>query len=341
MSQRDLTIVDGLQISNWSREVFLELRSGNVSAVNATCAVWENAAETMRAIARWLELINQNRDLVFLAESGHDIEVAKSQGRIAIFLGFQNTSPFEDDYRLVEVFHRLGVRVAQLTYNNQNLIGGGCFEPVDSGLSRYGRVIVEQMNRVGMLIDLSHVGYRTCRDTIEASATAVAITHSNPLWFYDTPRNKPDEIIQALADRGGVLGCCMYPTVSGGQSVTVGDFCAMIARLVGQFGPLSIGIGSDCTRGWNQDFVGWLRNGRWLPTAPEDAPAWPAWPSWFESPADFPRLADGLETAGLDDPTIAAVLGENWQRLFSTIMSPQNIPPENWSPKKENVDVSA
>src|SRR5699024_5477895 len=151
-------IVDGLQISNWSRSVLEEMHAGGVIAVNATCAVWETAAETLRAVAQWTELVNQNSDLIFLAESPTDIQRARTQNRIAIFLGFQNTSPFEDDYRLVETFHRLGVRIAQLTYNNQNLIGGGCFEPHDSGLTRYGRIIVSEMNRVGMLIDLSHVG---------------------------------------------------------------------------------------------------------------------------------------------------------------------------------------
>lgn len=314
------TVVDGLQISNWSRPVLQELRNGGISAVNATCAVWENAAETMRSIAEWLELANRNPDLLFLATSGADIEVAKEQNKVAVFLGFQNTSPFEDDYRYVELFHRLGVRIAQLTYNNQNLLGGGCFESEDSGLTRYGRVVVAEMNRVGMLIDLSHVGYRTSRDAIEASTVPVAVTHSNPLWFFDTPRNKPDDVIQPLVDRGGVIGCCLYPTVSGGEHVTVESFAAMVSRMVDQYGQSHIGLGSDCTRGWDHEFVGWLRNGRWQPTAPEQAPTWPAWPNWFTGPEDFPRLTDGLVAAGLTDDTIAAVLGGNFSRLFSEVM---------------------
>ncbi|MCX2749161.1 membrane dipeptidase [Arthrobacter sp. MI7-26] len=315
-----LTVVDGLQISNWDRSVLEELRTGGVSAVNATCAVWENAADTLRSVGQWLELANRNKDLVFLAESGEDIDKAKRQNRIAVFLGFQNTSPFEDDYRNVELFHRLGVRIAQLTYNNQNLLGGGCFESNDAGLTRYGRVVVEEMNRVGMLIDLSHVGYRTSREAIEASSVPVSITHSNPLWFYDTPRNKPHEVIQPLVERGGVIGCCLYPTVSGGEQVTLESFCSMVSRMVDLYGPASIGIGSDCTRGWNQEFVGWLRNGRWQPLHPEDAPTWPVWPNWFSGPLDFPRLTEGLSSAGLTDDTIGAVMGGNWSRLFTEVM---------------------
>jgi len=314
-------IVDGLQISNWSRSVLEEMHAGGVIAVNATCAVWETAAETLRAVAQWTELVNQNSDLIFLAESPTDIQRARTQNRIAIFLGFQNTSPFEDDYRLVETFHRLGVRIAQLTYNNQNLIGGGCFEPHDSGLTRYGRIIVSEMNRVGMLIDLSHVGEKTSLDAIEASTRPVAITHSNPLWFYDTPRNKSHKVVKALIDKGGVLGACLYPTVSGGSSVTLERFTGMIASLVDQYGPDHIAVGSDCTRGWDDDFVGWLRNGRWNPTLPEDAPQWPAWPHWFQSPTDFPQLAEGLANAGLDDATIEGVLAKNWERLFAEVMT--------------------
>lgn len=318
----DSVVVDGLQISNWTRQVLEELLAGGVTAVNATCAVWENAAETMRSIAAWVDLANRHPDLVFIAERGADIARAKEQARVAVFLGFQNTSPFEDDYRYVELFHRLGVRIAQLTYNNQNLVGGGCFEAQDAGLSRYGRIVVQEMNRVGMLIDLSHVGYRTTRDAIEESAAPVAITHSNPLWFHDTPRNKPEDLISSLVERGGVIGCCLYPTVSGGPAATLDRFCAMVAEMVERFGPDHIGIGSDCTRGWDRDFLGWLRNGRWNPTDPEQPPAWPQWPAWFAGPLDFPRLTDGLLEAGLDETTVAAVLGGNWSRLFTQIMDP-------------------
>lgn len=323
-----LTVVDGLQISNWDRTVLEELRAGGVTAVNATCAVWENAADTFRSIGQWLELANRNRDLIFLATQGSDIDTAKQHNKIAVFLGFQNTSPFEDDYRNVELFHRLGVRIAQLTYNNQNLLGGGCLEAEDSGLTRYGRVIVEEMNRVGMLIDLSHVGYRTSREAIAASSDPVAITHSNPLWFFDTPRNKPHDVIQPLVDRGGVLGCCLYPTVSGGEHITRESFCTMVAGMVDLYGPHAVGIGSDCTRGWDQHFVGWLRNGRWQPTDPAQAPTWPTWPKWFTGPNDFPRLTDGLSASGLTDATITAVMGGNWNRLFTSVM---DTPQENQS----------
>ncbi|MGN6330850.1 MAG: dipeptidase [Motilibacteraceae bacterium] len=313
-------VVDGLQISNWDRTTLEELRKGGVDGVNATCAVWEGPEETLRAVGRWLRLAGENPDLVLLAGSVDDVHEAARSGRVAVFLGFQNTSPFGDDYTLVEVFHRLGVRIAQLTYNIQNLVGGACYDPEDSGLTRFGRHVVAEMNRVGMLVDLSHVGNRTSRDAIEASATPVAITHANPTWFHDTPRNKPDDLIRALAARGGVIGCSLYPNVLGGPSTTREQFCRMVCTLIEQIGIEHVAIGTDCTRNWGEDFVGWLRNGRWQPPeANPVVPQWPTWPAWFTGPQDFPQLAEGLGQVGLSDADVAAVLGGNWLRLFAQV----------------------
>ncbi len=324
IQQHDGVVVDGLQINNWDRSVLEQLRAGGIDAVNATCAVWEGPEETLRAVGAWCQLAAQHADLVVLADGVDSIRRAREEGRIAVLLGFQNTSPFGDDYRMVEVFRRLGVQIAQLTYNIQNLVGGACYDPHDSGLTRFGRHVVSEMNRVGMMIDLSHVGNRTCRDAIEASAVPVSITHSNPTWFFDTPRNKPDDVVRALADRGGVIGCCLYPNVLGGERTTRAQFCDMIARLVDEVGPGHVAVGSDCTQNWSESFVGWLRNGRWQPPETNPTPpTWPAWPQWFTGPADFPVLAEGLDQAGLDDKTVRGVLGENWMRLFAEVLVPE------------------
>ncbi|MEV0698932.1 membrane dipeptidase [Saccharopolyspora sp. NPDC050389] len=317
----DWLVVDGLQINNWDRGVLEQLRAGGVGAVNATCAVWEGPEETLRAVGAWCRLAAANPDIVTLADGVDAIRRAHENGRIAVLLGFQNTSPFGDDFRLVEVFRRLGVQVAQLTYNIQNLVGGACYDPHDSGLTRFGRHVVAEMNRVGMMIDLSHVGDQTCLDAIDASAVPVSITHSNPRWFFDNPRNKPTEVIRALADRGGVIGCCLYPNVIGGERTTRDQFCAMVARLVDEIGPEHVAVGSDCTQNWSEKFVAWLRNGRWQPPeANPVVPKWPEWPEWFSGPADFPVLAEGLFDAGLDEKTVQGVLGENWMRLFADVL---------------------
>lgn len=313
------TVVDGLQINNWSRSVLEELRAGGISGVNATCAVWEGPEETLRNIGDWFQLQATHPDLLTLATTTQDIRQAKADGRVAVLLGFQNTSSFADDYRFVEVFSRLGVRIAQLTYNIQNLVGGACYEPVDSGLTRFGRTVVSEMNRVGMLVDLSHVGERTSLDAIEASAQPVAITHSNPTWFVESPRNKSDEVIKALVERGGVIGCCLYPNVVGGADASLSDFCQMVANLCETFGVAHVGLGSDCTREWGDDYVAYLRDGRWRPPEGRASPSWPQWPSWFQGPEDLPRVTDGLVEVGLDESEIIAILGGNWLDLFDRV----------------------
>ena len=312
-------VFDGLQISNWDRNTLEEVRRGGVHGINATCAVWEGTLETIRNIGDWLVLQNDSPDLARLVTSASEIREAAADGVVGVVLGFQNTSPFEQDYSTVEIFHKLGVRIAQLTYNIQNYVGGSCYDPDDSGLTRFGGRIVEEMNRVGMLVDLSHVGNRTSLDAIHHSLKPVSITHANPLWFSDTPRNKPDEVMQAVVDRGGVVGACLYPNVIGGAATTREAFCDMVIRLVDQLGPDHVAIGSDSARNWDSSYVTFLRDGRWKP---KQNVQWPEWSAWFQSPEDFPALANALSDRGLPDEVLTKVLGENWLTLFETVFEP-------------------
>ena len=312
-------VFDGLQVSNWDRNTLEEVRRGGVHGINATCAVWEGTLETIRNIGDWLVLQNDSPDLARLVTSASEIREAAADGVVGVVLGFQNTSPFEQDYSTVEIFHKLGVRIAQLTYNIQNYVGGSCYDPDDSGLTRFGGRIVEEMNRVGMLVDLSHVGNRTSLDAIHHSIKPVSITHANPLWFSDTPRNKPDEVMQAVVDRGGVVGACLYPNVIGGAETTREAFCDMVIRLVDQLGPDHVAIGSDSARNWDSSYVTFLRDGRWKP---KQNVQWPEWSAWFQSPEDFPALANALSDRGLPDEVLTKVLGENWLTLFETVFEP-------------------
>ena len=314
-------VFDGLQISNWDRDVLLEIRDGGVHGINATCAVWEEALEAIRNIGDWRILHREHSDLFQIVTTADEIRQTAANGQVSVVLGFQNTSPFGQDYSLVEIFRDLGVRIAQLTYNIQNHVGGACYDPVDAGLTRFGSIVVSEMNRVGMLIDLSHVGNKTSWDAVHASSKPVAITHANPLWFADTPRNKPDEVINAVAERGGVIGACLYPNVIGGKETTQKEFCEMVVRLIDQVGIDHVGLGSDCTRNWDSSYVEFLRDGRWQPRSHA---SWPEWPEWFSSPKDLPELSNALSDAGLSDDQLAAVMGENWLRLFETALTPDS-----------------
>lgn len=310
-------LIDGCQINNWDREVLTELRTGRVGAVHATCAVWEDARRAIDRLLDWQSRFMSHADLIVPARTASDIIAAHASGRTAVVLGFQNTAPLEDDPRLVGLFRDLGVRIIQLTYNAQNAVGGSCFETADSGLSRFGRRVVAEMNRAGVLVDCAHVGDRTTRDAIEASATPIAITHANPRWFCDSPRNKPDAILNALVERGGVVGVTLYPHFIGGPTTTLEQFAGMIVKLADQVGIQHVAFGSDLARKWTDHDLVELRNGRLDPQPP--SASWPAWPDWFRSAADFPRLLEGLARAGLADDEVAAVAGGNWLRLFKTV----------------------
>lgn len=148
-------IIDALQCGHFDRGSFEALRRGGYSAVTPTLGFWEGTMESLDSLARWRDMERENADLILIARTAADIERAETEGKLAVVLGYQNSNLFEDRIAFVEFFAELGVRVVQLTYNNQNELGGSCYEENDSGLARFGRDVVREMNRVGMLVDLS------------------------------------------------------------------------------------------------------------------------------------------------------------------------------------------
>jgi microsomal dipeptidase-like Zn-dependent dipeptidase len=324
----DLTVVDGLQYSNWDRPIFEEMSRGGIAGIHATIAIWEGTRAALSVIGFWNRMFREHADILMPGRSAEDIVQAKALGKTAIVLGSQNGSIFEDDLDLVQIFHDLGVRVVQLTYNIQNLIGGSCYEPSDSGLTRFGRNVVAEMNRVGMLVDLSHVGERTAFDAIEASRRPVAITHANPSSIFPHPRNKSDDLLRALAANGGVLGLSPYPHLTG-KDWSLADWCDMVKRTVELIGIDHVAIGSDSSRKWTDDDLMWIRMGRWTyepdyGAGTKDHPGWLLWPDWFRTPADFPNLTSGLFAAGFDRTEVQAIVGGNWLRLFGDAFRPES-----------------
>ena len=246
----DLIVIDGLIVSNWSAEVFGDMRKGGLTAANCTCCVWEGFAETMDNIARWNGWFRDHDDLIVKARTAADIRRAKEEGRTAIILGFQNTSAFEDKLGAVQLFKDVGVGIAQLTYNTQNFAGSGCYESSDSGLSDWGRELVAEMNRVGMLIDLSHVGSRTSEETIRESAKPVAYTHCLPSALKPHPRNKGDGELRFIADQGGMIGVTMFPAfLKRGEDSTVDDYVEAMEHVISVAGEDHVAFGTDFTQG--------------------------------------------------------------------------------------------
>jgi len=216
----------------------------------------------------------------------------------------------------------------QLTYNNQSLLGAGWMEERDSGLTRMGREVVAEMNRLGMAIDMSHSAERTTLETIEASERPIAITHANPSVWRAIGRNKSDVVLKALAARGGMLGLSVYPLhLKDGSECTLASFTDMAARLADLIGTAHIGIGSDLCQDQPDSVVEWMRNGRWT-FASADKPTFPKQPDWFRDNRDFIKLRVGFTERGFAEAEIDAIMGGNWYEFFKQSFTPRPTKPE-------------
>jgi membrane dipeptidase len=314
----DALVIDGLIISNWERPVFEDMRKGGLAAANCTVSVWEGFHRTVDNIVAMKRLIRENGDLLTLVRSADDILQAKRDNRTGIILGFQNAHAFEDNLGYIEVFAEMGVRVVQLCYNTQNLIGTGCYEK-DGGLSDYGREVVAEMNRVGILVDLSHVGPRTAQDAIEASVKPVCYSHCLPSGLKQHPRNKSDEQLRAIAERGGFVGVTMFPPfLARGKDATVDDYVAAIGYVINLIGEDAVGIGTDFTQGWGKPFFEWLTHDKGRHRRLTDFGEIVN-PAGLRVIGDFPNLTAAMERAGWTEGRIRKVLGENWLRVFSEV----------------------
>ncbi|MCB1883242.1 MAG: membrane dipeptidase [Geminicoccaceae bacterium] len=322
-------LIDGLQYANWSKTIFREMHEAGMAAVHVTICYHEMFRETVANIERWNRWFERYPDLICPGRTAEDVRRAHAEGRTAIVFGFQNPSPIEDDIGLVEICHQLGARFMQLTYNNQSLLATGCYEAEDAGLTRMGREVVGEMNRVGLVVDMSHSGTRSTLEAIEASKRPIAVTHANPAWWHPALRNKPDEVLKALAATGGMLGFSLYPHhLRGGPDCTLRDFAEMIARTAETMGTGCLGIGSDLCQDQPDEVVSWMREGRWTRNADygegaADAPGFPPQPSWFRGNRDFPGLAPALRAAGFDAAETAGIMGGNWLAFFERSFGPQ------------------
>jgi microsomal dipeptidase-like Zn-dependent dipeptidase len=320
----DAIRIDFLQFCNWSPAIFAQWRAARLGAVHATVAYHLSFRAVVDGIAAWNRRFRDHADLIAPARAANDIDRAAAAGRTAVVLGLQNPMAIEDDLGLLEVLHDLGIRVMQLTYNNQSLLGCGWAEAEDSGLTRMGHEVVREMNRLGMLIDLSHAGERTALDAIAHSARPVAVTHATPSEWRPGGRQVSPRLMHALAASGGMLGLSLYPHhLAHGSETTLAAFCAMAARAAEIMGTERLGIGSDLCQDQPDEAVQWMREGRWMrpdPAAPR--PRFPAQPEWFADSRGFDALETGLRAVGFSADETGMILGANWHRFAHASLSP-------------------
>jgi membrane dipeptidase len=316
-------LIDALQCGHFNRGVLEDLRKAGVTCVTSTLGFWETAIEAMDSIAWWRDLERENADIMAIARTAKGIEAVHAEGLIAVVLGFQNATLFDSRIHFVELFADLGIRVVQLTYNNQNDFGGSCYESHDSGLSRFGRELVHEMNRAGILVDLSHVGNRTTLDAIRYSKKPVAVTHANPDSVFAHKRNKTDDVIHALKDNGGVIGCACYRNITGDEyCLTVDKWCELVARTVEIAGIDHVGIGTDRSHNHGTADYDWMRKGRWTRgvdygagSAARPGKVPPA--DWLMDLSGLGTVPGGLARAGFSPAEVDKITHKNWLRVYA------------------------
>ena len=317
--------IDNLQYCKWSREVFKINREANLDAIHVTIVYHEDYNELLNEVKKWEKLFKDNSDLIFFGKNYKDIEKANRENKTAIFFGFQNCSPIEDDIYLVEKVHELGCRFMQLTYNNQSLLATGCYEKIDSGVTNFGREVIKEMNKVGIVIDMSHSAEKSTFDAIEISEKPIAITHANPSFWHSAKRNKSNDLLKTLSDSGGLLGLSLYPHhLKDNTNCKLESFCEMVAKTAEIMNVKNIGIGSDLCLNQPDQVVEWMRNGTWAKSknygeGSKNKPGFPKQPDWFKDARGFLNLEKGLKEVGFSEIEINGILGNNWYNFYKNI----------------------
>jgi len=301
------------------------VRKSGITAINFTIS-GPTYEETVNNVAYIDALVEQSPDVFMVVRQQSDIARAKNEGKIGIMAGFQYTQFLEADTSRIETFRRLGVRIMQLTYNNRSIFGDGCLEPGNAGLSKAGLKAVQTMNELGVAVDLSHSGYRTTSEAIAASKKPVLITHSGCASIYAHPRNKPDEVMKALADKGGYFGVYLMPYLVASPTVPTREH--VINHVLGAInicGADQVGIGSDGSiqavslspeqkKTFDEDIA---RRKKLAIGAPgEDR--YPFVPD-VNGPDHMEIIAAELQKRGQPSSVIEKVLGTNFQRIIGEI----------------------
>lgn len=308
-----------------------DVRSSGLTAVNLTVGALGSGEDvfeaTFKTIGGWEREIDAHPDVLMRIKSAADLERAKESRRLGIIYGFQDATPLGDDPGRVELFSRFGVRIIQLTYNRRNLLGDGCLEPANAGLSRLGQQVVERMNGLGVLVDLSHCGHRTTLDGIAASKKPVAITHAGCAAVADLPRNKTDEELRRLADKGGVMGIYFMPFLRTKGQPMAADLIRHIEHAVDVAGEDHVGLGTDggisgieltpdFIKRHREDVQNRRRLGISAPGEEEDV--YTFLPD-LNTPRRFETLAALLRERGHSQARIEKILGGNFARLFREV----------------------
>lgn len=308
-----------------------DLKASGITAVNVTVSGVGSYArdfeETLRNITFWDEQIATHPEALLKVTKGSDLAEAKKSGRLGLIYGFQDGTPLGESLERLDLFRDLGVRIIQFTYNLRNLVGDGCLEPGDAGLSLFGRKLIAQMNEKRVLVDLSHCGHRTTLESIEISRQPVAITHAGCRAIADLPRNKTDEQLRKLADKGGVVGIYLMPYLRTEGQQMAEDVIKHIEHALKVCGEDHVGIGTDgvisainVTPEFRKKFHDEIadRRKRGISAPGERDDVFTFAPD-LNTPRRFETLAYLLSKRGHSDSQVRKIIGGNFDRLFQEV----------------------
>ena len=306
-------------------EVVAAVRQSGITAVNHTISA-PDFEGTIKNLAALEALIEKFPEALAIVRLHSDIARAKRESKLGIIPGFQYTGFFEEDTGRIEVFRKLGVRIMQITYNIRNAFGDGCLEPGNAGLSKAGVAVVKKMNDLGIAVDLSHSGYRTTAEAISVSAQPVLVTHAGCAAVYAHPRNKPDEILKSLADRGGYFGVYLMPYLVASPAVpTRQHVLDHLVHAIDVCGSDHVGIGSDgsiekvvLTGAQKAEFDADIARRKKLGIGAPGEDRYPYVPD-LNGPDHLQIIAEELSRRGQPSSVIAKVLGANFHRVLGDI----------------------
>lgn len=294
--------------------------AGGATVAAPTVALNEDSATTLRTIGRWFRWFREYEDELLHVTQVSDIDRAKQEGKLGILFHFQNSTALDRELDLLETYHRLGVRMIQLCYNQRNAIGDGSFERTECGLSTFGLRVIREMNRLGIVIDCAHSGERTSMEAVAASEKPVVISHANARALCDNRRNVSDELIKAVADSGGLIGVVAFPSFVRAEALkpTLDDLLNHVDHIAEHVGVDHVGIGNDFYDGGNEAvYAELLRIGEW--ETPDIPPCPHRYPVGIENAAKLPNVTAGLLGRGYPESAVLKVLGGNWVRVFREV----------------------
>ena len=317
-----------------------DVRTSGMTALHVTVGAvgtmppLEAFEKIVRDIARWEGEVDRHAQVLSRIRTTQDIRAAKRDGRTGLAYGLQDGVSFEDDLERLTALRQMGIRVIQPTYNRRNLLGDGCMETADAGLSTAGHEAIERMNALGILVDLSHCGRRTAADAIAASRRPVAFTHTGCEALAEHPRHRTDAELKAAADSGGVSGIFVMPYLAKGRQPTAADVIAHLEHAIEVAGEDHVSIGTDGTLSaiavtpeFATQFRENTRHRKELGiAAPYETEDGYLFANDLNTPRRFETLADMLLARGHSEARVEKLLGANLLRVYGDTWQPSADP---------------